>query len=99
MASTLKPERNVAVVRLQEVLDSEHWLGNYVSVLLSCWELTGSVDFSTARELLDTEEKEFQRDLEVARRMYNLYPDLVANQRCEAPTAAAFPADRSIVQS
>ena len=70
----LKQDRELAKQRLGEVLSSEHWLGDYISVLLSSFELNSDLDFATAQKLLETERAEFEKDLAIARRMFRLYP-------------------------
>lgn len=62
--------------RLTEVLNSGHWLGSYISSMLEEHETNG-LTFHQANELLATEKREFDRDLDVARRMYRVYGDLV----------------------
>lgn len=77
----LKQDRELAGQRLSELLTTEHWLGDFISVLLSSHELNSGIDFPTAEKLLATEKAEFEHDLTIARRMYRLYPKQTTGER------------------
>jgi hypothetical protein len=59
--------------RFQALMKSEHWLATYIRDLLSAHDLSGSVDFSAAEQLLSAEKEQFERDLAVARRVLRIY--------------------------
>ena len=62
--------------RFEEVLQSGHWLGNYINSLLEDHD-TSEISFEKAEQFLSTERREFDKDLAIARRMYRVYPQLV----------------------
>jgi len=71
--------------RFNEVIESGHWLGNYVNSLLEEHETNG-ISFEKAGQLLATEKREFEKDLAIARRMLRVYGKLVtAEARAEPP--------------
>ena len=62
---------------LEETLGSQHWLGCYINDLLSAYAVSRDVTFSQAENLLAQARQAFEMDLATARRMYELYPQLV----------------------
>jgi len=62
-----------AVARFQALMRSDHWLATYIRDLLSAHDLSGSIDFSAAEQLLAAEREQFERDLTIARRMLRIY--------------------------
>jgi hypothetical protein len=62
-----------ALARFQALMKSDHWLATYIRDLLSAHDLSGSVDFSAAEQLLSAEREQFEKDLAVARRMLRVY--------------------------
>jgi len=80
MIESSRPNREQVTERLSQLITSEHWMGNFVSDLVSAYELGGGIDFPTAEQLLATAKDEFNKELALARRMYRLYPDLVVRE-------------------
>lgn len=68
-----------ALSRFQALMKSEHWLATYITDLLSAHDLSGSVDFSAAEQLLSAEREQFEKDLAVARRMVRIYGKQLVN--------------------
>lgn len=62
-----------ALSRFQALMKTEHWLATYIRDLLSAHDLSGSVDFSAAEQLLSAEREQFEKDMAVARRMLRIY--------------------------
>ena len=75
---TLDQEK--ALSRFQGLLKSEHWLASYIKDLLSAHDLSAGIDFSTAEQLLAAEKEQFEKDLEIARRMLRVYGKLVSGE-------------------
>ena len=75
---TLDQEK--ALSRFQGLLKSEHWLASYIKDLLSAHDLSAGIDFSTAEQLLAAEKEQFEKDLELARRMLRVYGKLVSGE-------------------
>lgn len=75
LAAALFPEDEKVQSRFQALLETHHWLGNYIAKLVSAYHRSGDVDFSTAERLLLAEKEQFERDLAVARRMLRMYGD------------------------
>ena len=69
-----------ALARFQSLMKSEHWLATYIRDLLSAHDLSGSVDFSAAEQLLSAEKEQFEKDLAVARRMLRIYGKQVVSE-------------------
>jgi hypothetical protein len=69
-----------ALSRFQSLMKSEHWLATYIRDLLSAHDLSGSVDFSAAEQLLSAEKEQFEKDLTVARRMLRIYGKQVVSE-------------------
>jgi len=69
-----------ALMRFQALMKTEHWLATYIRDLLSAHDLSGSVDFSAAEQLLSAEREQFEKDLAVARRMMRIYGKQVVNE-------------------
>lgn len=77
MSQNARPNREQVTQRLGQLIGDGHWVGGFVSDLVSASELTGGIDFATAEQLLATAKDEFEKELALARRMYRLYPELV----------------------
>lgn len=73
---TLDQEK--ALSRFQSLLKSEHWLASYIKDLLSAHDLSAGIDFSTAEQLLSAEKEQFEKDIEIARRMLRVYGKLIS---------------------
>jgi hypothetical protein len=69
-----------ALARFQSLMKSEHWLATYIRDLLSAHDLSGSVDFSAAEQLLSAEREQFEKDLAVTRRMLRIYGKQVVSE-------------------
>ena len=80
MTNHLEQDRQMATRRLEDLLGTEHWLGDFMSALLGSFELNGAIEFSTVEKLLATEKEEFERDLAIARKMFRLYPGLLESK-------------------
>lgn len=69
-----------ALARFQALMKTEHWLATYIRDLLSAHDLSGSVDFSAAEQLLSAEREQFEKDMAVARRMLRIYGKQVLSE-------------------
>lgn len=69
-----------ALSRFQALMKTEHWLATYIRDLLSAHDLSGSVDFSAAEQLLSAEREQFEKDMAVARRMLRIYGKQVMSE-------------------
>lgn len=72
--------------RFQALMKTEHWLASYIKDLLSAHDLSAGIDFGTAEQLLSAEKEQFEKDLDIARRMLRVYGKLVSG---EAQAAAS----------
>lgn len=75
---TLDQEK--ALSRFQALMKTEHWLASYVKDLLSAHDLSAGIDFGTAEQLLSAEKEQFEKDLDIARRMLRVYGKLVSGE-------------------
>jgi hypothetical protein len=57
--------------------EPDDWLACCIRTLLRAYTSGNPIDFEIAETLLAQEKQTFERDLEVARRIYRLYPHLV----------------------
>jgi len=55
---------------------SEHWLQSFIDELTTQLHAPDQVSFETVERLLHQYKRTFLQDLETARRMYRVYPDL-----------------------
>jgi hypothetical protein len=81
-------ETQRAAARLTEILESGHWLGDYAGALIESYEASGGMSFEQAEKLLNAAKEQYDRDLEVARRMYRLYREQVIADEESAPAGA-----------
>lgn len=61
--------------RFEALMKSQHWLGTYIANLVAAYDRSGDLDFKAAEQLLVSENRQFETDLAVARRMLRLYGD------------------------
>ncbi len=83
----------LAAPDVKEVVQSGHWLGQFVQALLTEYQTAEGLTFEKAESLLAAHQQQFEKDIAFARRMYQLYPDLITSQvsqdQPETPVAAA----------
>jgi hypothetical protein len=70
-------DRENAIKQLTDLLNSGHWMGNYIVDLLKAAKPGAGMEFEAAEALLSKERQTFEHDLAVARKMYQLYPHAV----------------------
>lgn len=76
------------LARFQALKKSQHWLAAYIEDLLSAHHLSGGIDFSAAERLLSAEKDQFEKDIEIARRMLRLYGKQIPAENIAMSAAA-----------